>query len=304
MRKEKVNFKNRIEYLILTSYIFFIKVSPLFLKVINRKIICFFFKSISKRHSRIVCENLRTAFPEHSKTAILKLKKKIYYHFSYIFMETLYLYLKKKPEKILKKIEVKNIEYVKDALKGRRGVILFSAHFGNWELIPFILSRGLKTKICSIARQMDNPLVEEVIRKFRQYMGSNIIYKKGSVRKTLKLLEDNNIFFYLVDQNTIPREGVFVDFFSKKVCASTSVTQLHLKKKIPVIPVFLFYEKDKIVLSLMKEIKFNATNNDNNDIKNLTQRLTSIIEEKIREYPEQWFWFHNRWKTKPERRGQ
>jgi KDO2-lipid IV(A) lauroyltransferase len=121
------------------------------------------------------------------------------------------------------------------------------------------------------------------------------------MRTILKQLEKNGIVYLLIDHNTIAREGVFVDFFGKKASTVPSVSQLHLRKSIPIVPIFLHYEKNKIVLELLEEINTagEKTGNQQQDILHLTQKCTSMIEEKIKSYPEQWFWFHNRWKTRP-----
>ena len=155
-----------------------------------------------------------------------------------------------------------------------------------------------------MAREMNNPLVEKKVKQFRKYMGSELIYKRNSIRTILKRLEKNGIVYLLIDHNTITREGVFVNFFGKPASTVPSVSQLHLKRAIPIIPIFIHYEKDKIVLELLEEINATGTStgNQKEDILQLTQRCTSLIEEKIRQYPEQWFWFHNRWKTRPPRR--
>lgn len=299
MQKVKVPFKYRLEYLIFYIYLLKLKLLPLFFFNLNKKIINFFFKKFSKRHSKIITKNLKTAFPQKTEKETHKLKNKVYNHFSSIFIEIIYLYLKRRPNKILKNIFIENKEALKKALNKNRGLILFSAHFGNWELIPYIFSKKLKLQIYGVAKEMNNPLVEKTVKNFRKYMGCNTINKKGSIKKIIKLLENKNILYFLIDQNTIERESVFVDFFSTKVSAVTSVSQLHLKKDIPILPVFLHYENDKIVLEILECINFKKTENYNKDVLNLTQKCTTIIEEKIREYPEQWFWFHDRWKTKP-----
>jgi KDO2-lipid IV(A) lauroyltransferase len=276
-----------------------VKVSPLFLINVNKRLLVFFFRHIGKRYLGVVEKNLKIAFPHHSEDEHSTLRDNIYRHFSSVFIEIIYLFSKRKPEKILKKIEVNNIEILKKALEKKKGVILFSAHFGNWELIPYILRKHVNTKIFSIAREMDNPLVEKLVKRFREQMGSTVIYKENAIRTVLKMLEKNCIVCLLIDQNTIEREAVFVDFFGKKVSAVPSVSQLHLKKGKPVIPIFLHYETDKIVFELLEEIHFTGTGNLRNDIIQITQHCTTLIEENVRKYPEQWFWFHNRWKTRP-----
>ena len=221
-----------------------------------------------------------------------------------VFVQIITLFAKKKPTKVIKTIKINGLNNLQHALEKNRGVILYSAHLGNWELIPYVLSRSLNTRVSSIARPMNNPLVERKLLDFRNFMGSRIFYKKGSIRKTIKLLKDNQIFYYLIDHNAVAREGVFIDFFSKKACAITSVAQLHLKMNVCVIPVFLHYEADKIVVDIFEEVETSKTSTGSKDIFDLTQRFSSLIEEQIRAYPEQWFWFHDRWRTKPPRREQ
>ncbi|MCP5107824.1 MAG: lysophospholipid acyltransferase family protein [bacterium] len=299
MREKKITFKHRVEYTAFSAFILMVRLSPLFLARFNKKVLRFIGRRISKRHHGVVDKNLGIAFPENSPDENAKLKDAVYSHFASVFVEIIYMFVKTKPGKILKKIEVKNIEHLENALEKGKGVILFSAHFGNWELVPFILSRRFNTNIISIAREMDNPLVEKVVKRFREHMGSTVIYKKNSIRTILKLLEENRMVYLLIDQNTIEKEAVFVDFFGRRVSAVPSVSMLHLKKDKPVIPLFLHYEEEKIVLELLEEIHFHPGSDPKSDIKQLTQHCTTLIEENIRKYPEQWLWFHNRWKTRP-----
>ena len=77
----------------------------------------------------------------------------------------------------------------------------------------------------------------------------------------------------------MPREGVFVDFFASKAATVTTVAQLYLKKNIPVVPVFLHYEGDAIVLDVLPEIDFPAAGKDTAAVTGLTQQLTRLIED-------------------------
>ncbi len=298
-KKERIRFKHRIEYVVFAAFVWVVKVSPLALIKANCRVITFIFKKIGKRYERTVIANLKTAFPEAPQAEILQLKKRIYHHFSLVFVEIIYLFVKRRAGKILKRIVIKNLENLSKVLEKGQGVIIFSGHFGNWELVPFILNRELGRKIFSIARPMDNPLVENMVKRFREFMGSEIVYKQNSIRTILKALEKNEVVYLLIDHNTIAREAVFVDFFGKKVSAVPSVSGLHIKKGIPVVPLFLHYEEDHIVLEIMEEIRFHKTADARQDIENLTQQCTTLIEQRIRKHPEQWFWFHNRWKTQP-----
>lgn len=293
---KQTKLRHRIEYFVFMFFIMMVKISPLFFAKMNRKMICFLFKKTNKRYARLVGENLKIAFPDASEDEILRLKDKVYHHFSVIFVEIIYIFVKKKPAKILKKIEVNHIENLKKALEKKRGVIVFTAHFGNWELVPYILNRELGKQIFGIARQMDNPLVEKLVKGFREFMGLEIIYKDNAVKPILEALKKNEIIYFLIDQNAIARESVAIDFFGKKVNAVTSVSRLHVKKDVPIVPLFLHYEEDKIVLDISAEIRFPKTGDSKRDIKDLTEKCNEIIKDVIKKHPEQWFWFHNRWR--------
>ena len=300
MPQKKVSFKRILEYELFAGLIGLIKYSPNWVLRLEKKALIFFLKKGSPRHSRLISHNLALAFPGSPPLRQAALKKNIYDHFGTIFMEIARTFARRDPQAILSRTRVNNPQIIVRALQKKRGVIIFSAHFGNWEWIPLILHTRLGKDIHSIARPMDNVLIEKKVKEFREAMGSRIIYKQGSLRTILKRLSGNEIVYLLIDQNTVPREGVFVDFFAKKATAITTVSQLYLKKNIPVVPVFLHYERQEIILDVLPEIDYPAAGQNPAALTELTQQLTWLIEAQIKKFPEQWFWFHNRWKTKPQ----
>jgi KDO2-lipid IV(A) lauroyltransferase len=297
-KNKKISARHRIEYLAFMGVVTALKLSPLFLAGFNRRVLQFLFSKLNKRHHRLVKKNLDIAFPNKTREEIETLRQAIYTHFSSVFLEIIYLFVKRKPGKILKPIEVVNLRFLEDALEKKKGVIVFSGHFGNWELIPYILSRELDRPVNSIARKMDNPLVEKKVKQFREFMGSALIYKQNSIRTILNRLNKNGIVYLLIDQHTIKREAVTVEFFKEPVWAVPSVSQLHIRKDIPALPVFIHYDRDRIVLEIMEEITFTRSDDQAGDIRRLTQQCITLIEEKINRHPEQWFWFHDRWKNR------
>lgn len=296
MKEKNKTFKYRLEYAVLMGLIMLVKITPPFLAPLKAKCLSYFFYKASKRYRNIVYSNLRIAFPSETEEKILQLKQRVYAHFARILVDILFMFSKKNPGKHVKSFELTGWKNVEAALDQKKGVILFSAHFGNWEIVPYIISRKIGHNINSIAREMDNPYVEKRVKQFREFMGSSVISKRNSLRTILNRLQRNEIVYLLIDQNVIQREAVSVEFFGKNVRAIPSVSQLHIKKGIPAIPIFLHYEKEKIILEVLKPLSLERSGDDTADIQQLTQISTSIIEEKIKQYPEQWFWFHDRWK--------
>lgn len=300
MPQKKVSFKHYLEYALFAALLIIIKYSPAWIMPIEIKILIFFLKKGSRKHSRLIAHNLASAFPTATPGFLAELKKNIYNHFGNVFVEIARTFARRNPQTILARTRIIHPEVLEQALQKKHGLIIFSAHFGNWEWIPLILHTHLNKDIHSIARPMDNALIEKKVREFREVMGSKIIYKHGSLRSILTRLASNEIIYLLIDQNTVSREGVFVDFFAQKASAITTVAQLYLKKNIPLVPVFLHYEGQEIILDCLPEINYSRCDNDNDDLLALTQQMAGLIETQIRKFPEQWFWFHDRWKTKPQ----
>jgi KDO2-lipid IV(A) lauroyltransferase len=300
MPQKKVSFKHHLEYALLAAFLFISKHTPDWGVRAEIKILILILKKGSRKHARLLERNLARAFPAAAPGFLGDLQKKIYDHFGNLFVEISRTLARRKPQSILARSRILHPEILEQALQKKRGLIVFSAHFGNWEWLPLILHAHLHKDINSIARPMDNPLIEKKVREFRESLGSKIIYKQRSLRTILTRLASNEVVFLLIDQNTVPREGVFVDFFGQKASAITTVAQLYLKKNIPVVPVFLHYEGQEIILDCLPEINFPGHDDGNDALAALTQQMTGVIETQIRRFPEQWLWFHDRWKTKPQ----
>lgn len=176
-----------------------------------------------------------------------------------------------------------------------RGVLVATAHLGNWELSAF--SHALMTEPMHVmVRPLDNPLVDGLVEARRMLSGNHLIYKKDAARAVIKALRRNEAVGILIDQNTTPSEGVFIDFFGKQACASSAFVKFAYHSQSPVLPGFaLWSEKEKRYI-LTFHPKVEMTGNVQQD----TQRIHSIFESIIRRHPDQWMWIHRRWKTRPE----
>ncbi len=299
MPKKKGSFKHRLEHALFSAFITISKYSPAWGLRAEVSILIFFFKRISRKHTRLIARNLAAAFPENKPLFYRGLQNRIYRHFGRLFVEITRTFARRQPQAILARSRILHPEYIEQALQKKRGLLIFSAHFGNWEWLPLLLHTRFQKDIYSVARPMDNPLIENKVKNFRETMGSKVIYKRNSLRNILTKLASNEMVCLLIDQNAVPREGVFVEFFGQQACTITTVAQLYLKKSIPVIPAFVHYEGPEIVLEILPEIGLARSGSENDDLLALTQHMTGLIEAQIRKFPEQWLWFHDRWKTRP-----
>lgn len=182
-----------------------------------------------------------------------------------------------------------------------KGVLFFTGHFGSWEvfnLLPPAFDLGMNI----LVRRIDNPLVENFVDDFRTRFGSVTLDKTKSARQMFRVLENGELLGILADLNVQEKEGVFVDFFGVPASTTTSIAKLALKTGAAVLPAFAVWEesKGKYVVYLEPPIEYETTANHDDDIKNLTQDITKVVEKYVRKYPEQWLWIHKRWNTRPE----
>ncbi len=191
-------------------------------------------------------------------------------------------------------IRYDGLEHYRQALRRGRGVLFAAAHLGNWELSAF--AHGLLSgPMDVVVRPLDNPLLDRLVERRRSLSGNRILEKKGVARAVLKALRANRAVGILIDQNAGLEEGVFVDFFGVPACAGSAFARLAARSQAAVIPGFALWSEAerRYILRFYPPVEMTG------DVTADTQRLHRHLESVIRQYPDQWLWFHRRWKTRP-----
>lgn len=182
-----------------------------------------------------------------------------------------------------------------------KGVIFLTGHIGAWELSSFAHAL-YGFPLHYIARPVDNPRVDALINRYRRLSGNRPIFKNESARVMLKVLREAGTVGILADQNTIPEEGVFVDFFGRQACMTTGIARLALHSGAAVVPVYCYWDAAARVYRLRFEAPLELVR-DGDAARNVlenTRRFAKALEEIIRKHPDQWIWVHARWKTRPQ----
>jgi len=175
-----------------------------------------------------------------------------------------------------------------------RGVLVATAHLGNWELSAF--THALMTAPMHIVvRPLDNARLNAFVEKRRALSGNHIIQKTEAARKILRALGEGDVVGILIDQNTTPAEGVFIDFFGRKACAGTAFVKFAHHTGAAVVPGYALWsdQEKRYVLRFDPEVPMTG------EVQADTQRVHSALETVIRDHPDQWLWIHRRWKTRP-----
>jgi KDO2-lipid IV(A) lauroyltransferase len=199
--------------------------------------------------------------------------------------------------------EVLILEGHENFLDGQRrgkGVLYLTGHIGAWELSSFAHAL-YGFPLHYMARPLDNERVDNLVNRYRCLSGNEPIFKNESARALLKILKEAGTVGILADQNTMPGEGVFVDFFGKAACTTTGIARVALHTDAAVVPGYAYWDASigKYRLRFEPAVELARTGNTERDIFVNTQRFAKVIEEIIRKYPEQWVWVHARWKARP-----
>jgi KDO2-lipid IV(A) lauroyltransferase len=196
-------------------------------------------------------------------------------------------------------LKVEGEEHILQALRAGRGVLVFSAHFGNWEAASQAVS-GLGP-LNVVARPLDNPLLEARLTEFRTRLGAKVISKYQASRPILQALHRNEIVAILIDQRVQRKEAVFVDFFGAPAATTPGLASFYLRTRSPLIPVFCHpAPASSYLVRIGPPLHVEPGDECGRDVLKITQASTKMIEAEIRRNPGLWFWFHNRWKTRPE----
>ncbi len=300
MSKKRSKFQSQAELYAVRSLLGAIGALPLETSMRFGKAVGKFLTKRFPKLPKTARRNLEIAFPEMSEVERERIVKGTFEslgrHLGFVSH-----FKKFKHEDIRNLVEVVGKEeYFDKAHETGRGILFFTGHFGSWEVFN-LLPAAFGYEINILVRRIDNQLVENYVDKMRTRFGSITLDKTKSARKMFRLLENGEILGVLADLNTQEREGVFVDFFGVPASTTTSIAKLALKTNAIVLPAFAVWEeeKQKYVVYLEPPVEYKKTENADEDIKNLTQDVTKIVEKYVRLYPEQWLWIHKRWNTRP-----
>jgi len=287
------------ELLLFRAVKFFICLLPRKICLLSGSILGLSFFLVDNKHRSLALSNLKRALGnELPLSSLRRISRNSFTHFVRAIFDSLkFSYLKEDMKTRL--LKVKGDENLDEALQKGKGVLIFSAHYGSWEIAPFFLSK--KSKISVIVRALDNSLLEEEVLELRRSLGTNVIYKNKASRGILKSLKAKEMVCILIDQNVLRSHAVFVDFFGKKAASSPGLATFHMRTGAPIVPAFCYPTASQTyILEILPPVEIQPDKDFTLNVLKITQKCNKIIENQIRKKPDYWLWFHDRWKTRPE----
>jgi KDO2-lipid IV(A) lauroyltransferase len=253
---------------------------------------------MDSRHRKIALKNIAIALPELSDE---KAKQTIHdcYRYFGIYMFDLLRSIHGSNKRLYEECEYSGFENLSAAYDKKNGVILFTGHFGAWEAMATAqASKGFPMSV--VARILDNPYLEKLLRRFRTSTGNSVIEKTEGFRPMLRTLKEGKALAILIDQNVTTEDRIFVDFFGRPASTTPALALLKLKTNADLIPCFSLPLPDgRYRFQYGEPIEVPLTGERKQDIFRITQACTAAIEQEIRNHPQYWLWMHRRWKTQP-----
>ena len=253
--------------------------------------------ALISRHRRSALQNLRTAFPEKSESETKQIACQVFENLAQTAAEVIQ-FPKLNLKKVERFVEIGNAFEIYDKLLSeKRGLISITSHIGNWELLAGIFAlKGYQGK--AVARKLRYPPFQHWIESLRLSIHLGTIYRDESPKKMFRLLEQNEILGVLPDQDLSNLKGVFVEFFGRPAYTSVAPVKLSLATGAPILTNFLIrLPGDRYRIVMGEVIRPVVTTTKEAAIFESTERWMQSCESMIRQYPEQWGWMHNRWKT-------
>jgi len=249
-------------------------------------------------HKKVALESLRIAFPEFSLKKRKKIAKEFFVFMGQSFFELIYFL--KKPHLLKEGVKIEGENFLKEALNKKKGVILLTAHLGNFPLISLVLARkGYKINV--VARPMRDEKIDIFVNNLRNKAGIKTILsypRKECVESILRALRNNEIVMIQMDQN-FGTGGVWVKFFNKLAATPVGPIVFALRTKAAIVPAYIKKNGDKHLIRFLPEEPLDYFPNREEMILKNVAKFTQMIEGWIRENPSYWSWNHRRWKSRP-----
>jgi KDO2-lipid IV(A) lauroyltransferase len=247
---------------------------------------------------RTTLENLVHAFPGRSPREQRQRARAVFSHFGGLLVE-LIKFGTWSPERMLAAVEIEGEERVRLGLQEGRGVLIFTGHFGYWEMLA--LAHALRIGPMSVlARPLDNQQLDAMLEEIRTRTGNSVIPRRGAVRRILRDLAAGRTVGILIDQHLHEADAVQVGFFQRPAATTSALAAIALRTGAPVIPVFalpLPHGRYRLIYEHPVQPPLADTPDA---VREFTQRCTDVLEMYVRRHPELWMWMHRRWRE-PER---
>lgn len=298
-KKKRSGLRNFSEFLAVRMVLCILQAMPLSLGYALARCLAWFAYAFDRRHRLVAEQNLQIAFPDLPNAERDRLIRQVYQHFCKMVIEMAHLPRLFHVYNWRKYVDLNNGKAIVTALLSGRPLIIITGHLGNWELAGYALAMfGFKS--FAVARPLDNPWLDDLIKRFRRNTGQELLNKNGDANRMAGILEAGGILCTLADQDA-GQNGLFVPFFGKPASTHKAVAllALHHEALVAVAAARRVGSGLKYILDVETILDTKEYVDDPNAVRRLTEDYTAAWERLVSKAPEQYLWLHRRWKHEP-----
>lgn len=295
-----MRIKHLIEYFVFEIVALIVQWLPLkTVQAVGARVGEFFFSVVGYRKETTM-ENLRNAYPGRSKSDLEKIACAAFRSIGTSLFEVLW-FPRMNADFVRGFCKVENPEVLLQAKSRGKGIIILTAHFGNWELGGSSIVATTGIPILMIVKTQANRFIDRKINDWRTRLGNKVIPMEFSVRASYRTLREGNLIGIAADQ-AATASSLQVDFFGRPVPTFEGPAVLSLKTGAPIFLAFAVRQQDGTYRIRFEDLSRDDLKEFNeHNVAELTRLHVSRTESIIRQYPDQWLWMHKRWKHVPER---
>jgi KDO2-lipid IV(A) lauroyltransferase len=291
--------RHRLEYALVRTLLAIVAFMPQPLVQATGTLLGLAFYVVDATHRKVADRNLATAFPQRTAAERRAIARRAFEHFGRLGMELL-KFATLTPQQMMARVETDGEERARKAYAQGHGVIFFTGHFGFWELQALVHAARVEP-VGVLGRALDNPLLNGLLEDIRQRTGNTVIYRRATIRRVLRLLQEGRGVAILIDQHIMSSDAVYVDFFERPAATTSAIAALALRTGAPVLPVFalpLGRGRYRMIYEHPVEPPTPEAIDADRDaaMRDFTQRCTDVLEMYVRRHPDLWLWMHRRWR--------
>ena len=287
----------KIVYQLFLVVVFILRYLPKSLRRAFFKFVAYLGYLFARKTNKIIETNLKFVFDNSlSQTEIKEIQKYSYFNMV-LWVQSLIENLDVSDEELKKTVKIENAHIIEDLKKEGKPLIFISAHYGNMEMLSHYINRFV-IPVYQVARESNFEEIDEFITKARESSGSKIIFRAGAIKTLVKAMIKKEAVSLIIDQNINSREGEEVEFLGKKAYQTSSSASLARKFNAYLIPIAIFNQDNyNYKIKVYEPIVPIKTDNEKEDLKNISQLEANAISAIIKEDKKQWFWPHKRFKS-------
>ena len=254
---------------------------------------------LDRRDREIMRHNLFRAFPEKSRAYRERIAQRVFLNLGRSAGDTLLAYRNR--HRNMEKYVPMDVDWAAYCrLLTKEGAVAITGHLGAWELIGALVSQNAPGRVAVIARKIYFGPFNDWIVKVRDALSIKVFYQDDSPLQVVRHLKQKNVLGILPDQDVKGVGGIFVPYFGVDAWTPTGPAAMAIMANVPIYVTYLVWDGGAYRLRNAGPFRPPESGTRDEKIRSLTETWTRELERVVRQYPDQWVWFHRRWRTRPE----